>query len=313
MRWINPYLEEGNWYKGNMHTHSKVSDGELELNEVISAYKRMGEHDFIVVTDHTIGTHPNKFTPITDLQEKYKDKQFTIIEGREESFGRHILGIGVPMIFDQDIIKKPSVEYTLFDYQKIINHIKSEGGLAYLPHPHWLHFDYWTAEQMLMLENVDGFELFNGDRFNGPANLASDVWDAVLSNGKQLFAVANDDFHNPATFLHAWNYVYAKSNSKEDILDALKHGSSYCSNGAEFEYIKVDGDRIIVECSHKSIYQNTIKFFRFVGKDGECLSLQSGKNGYAEYKAMGDETYIRVEMTLNWGMSAFTQAFFLEK
>jgi hypothetical protein len=151
----------------------------------------------------------------------------------------------------------------------------------------------------------------NGNRFSGPGNLATDVWDEVLSRGKTVWGVANDDCHSPATFWVVWNTVCAKSNSKEDIMSALKQGSNYFGNGAEFGRIEVQDDTIIVECSKRDVFQTCEKIFRFVGKDGECLKLQCGKEYYAEYKAKGDELYVRVELILNNGMVAFTNPFYL--
>ena len=39
--------------------------------------------------------NPDKAISFDVLNEHYKDKKFTIIEGREESFAHHILGVGV--------------------------------------------------------------------------------------------------------------------------------------------------------------------------------------------------------------------------
>ena len=41
----------GNWYKGNLHMHTTVSDGELDPVEAISVYREAG-YDFIAITDH---------------------------------------------------------------------------------------------------------------------------------------------------------------------------------------------------------------------------------------------------------------------
>lgn len=315
MKWISPYIEEGNWYRGNLHTHTTVSDGGFSPKYALMAYQHMAKHDFVALTDHTKNTHPVEALSFDYMRDLYKDKNFTVIEGREESFAHHILGIGVPMMYDEDIVGKALNEYTVKDYQKLIDLIKEQGGLAYVAHPHWEKTDYWSAETILQLEGLDGIEILNGDRFHRfvVRNLSTDVWDEVLSKGKKLYAISNDDVHSPETFHLYWNVVKAKSNTIEDLLEALKQGSMYCSSGVEFEYIKVDGNKIMVECSHESKFVNCLKYFRFVGKDGETLKLQAGMEHYAEYEAKGDELYVRVELTLNWGLSAFTQPFYLEK
>lgn len=312
MRWISPYIEEGKWYRGNLHTHTNVSDGGFSVDYAVIGYQHMAKHDFVVLTDHNYSKmHLENAVPFETLNEQYKEKNFTIMEGREESFAKHILGIGAKMVYGEDPIGKSQDEYTLDDYQHLIDRIREEGGLVYMAHPHWRKFDYWSADDIIALDGVNGLEIINGDRFAGPGNLATDVWDEVLSRGKKIWAITNDDCHSPATFWVVWNTVRAKSNSKEDIMDALKQGSNYCGNGAEFGRIEVQGDKLIVECSDRDIFQTCVKIFRFIGKNGECLKMQCGMERYAEYQAKGDELYVRVELILNNGMVAFTNPFYL--
>ena len=39
------------WYKGNLHTHTTVSDGVRTPEEVIALYREKG-YDFLAITDH---------------------------------------------------------------------------------------------------------------------------------------------------------------------------------------------------------------------------------------------------------------------
>ena len=54
------------------------------------------------------------------------------------------------------------------------------------------------------------------------------------------------------------------------------------------------------------------KTFRFISQGGQVRQVQTGKNRIAAYKAQGDEQYIRVELSLSWGMAAFSQPFLRE-
>ncbi|MBN1368652.1 MAG: hypothetical protein JW954_00260 [Dehalococcoidaceae bacterium] len=47
----NPYAGTGQWYKGNIHTHTTESDGELAPNEAALLYEEKG-YDFLGITDH---------------------------------------------------------------------------------------------------------------------------------------------------------------------------------------------------------------------------------------------------------------------
>jgi hypothetical protein len=46
-----PFGKPGTFRKGNIHTHSTASDGELEPEEVCRRY-RDGGYDFVAITDH---------------------------------------------------------------------------------------------------------------------------------------------------------------------------------------------------------------------------------------------------------------------
>ena len=46
-----PFDKPGQWWRGNLHTHSTVSDGKRPPEYVIAAYRDEG-YDFISLTDH---------------------------------------------------------------------------------------------------------------------------------------------------------------------------------------------------------------------------------------------------------------------
>ena len=47
--WID---QNGNtWYRGNLHMHTQVSDGDLPFEEAVALYRKAG-YDFLAVTDH---------------------------------------------------------------------------------------------------------------------------------------------------------------------------------------------------------------------------------------------------------------------
>ena len=49
------YNTSGNWYKGNTHLHSVVSDGGLTFPEIEKCFLKTG-HDFLFRTDHRIAS-----------------------------------------------------------------------------------------------------------------------------------------------------------------------------------------------------------------------------------------------------------------
>ena len=61
MKWISPYFEDGTWIRGNLHTHTDVSDGSHSLKEVVDLYIHSCrykaapwmQYRFLAITDHT--------------------------------------------------------------------------------------------------------------------------------------------------------------------------------------------------------------------------------------------------------------------
>ena len=48
---IPPFSVPGRFWRGNLHTHSHLSDGALSPEHVVEAYKRAG-YDFLQLSDH---------------------------------------------------------------------------------------------------------------------------------------------------------------------------------------------------------------------------------------------------------------------
>ncbi len=48
---IPPFNLPGQWYRGNLHTHSTNSDGKLSPEENVAWHTRHG-YDFLTITDH---------------------------------------------------------------------------------------------------------------------------------------------------------------------------------------------------------------------------------------------------------------------
>ena len=70
-----PFDKPGSFRKGNIHTHSTASDGELTPDEVCRRYREAG-YDFLAITDHFL----EQFNyPIVDTRPFRTDEFTTII------------------------------------------------------------------------------------------------------------------------------------------------------------------------------------------------------------------------------------------
>ena len=97
----NVFANPGEYFKGNLHTHSNLSDGLLSPEEVCLRYKNEG-YQFICLSDHLLGIYNY---PIVDTS-KYRDENFTTLLGAEVHSGYmqngeiwHILAVGLPKDF----------------------------------------------------------------------------------------------------------------------------------------------------------------------------------------------------------------------
>jgi hypothetical protein len=98
---LAPFSLAGRFWRGNLHTHSTLSDGALAPDKVVEAYKDTG-YDFMMLSDHFID-HFN--WPIADTR-KHRSNNFTTIIGSElhalqTSAGElwHIVAAGLPLDF----------------------------------------------------------------------------------------------------------------------------------------------------------------------------------------------------------------------
>ena len=65
----------GNWYKGNIHSHTTISDGMLTPEQSVKLYKENGYH-FLCFSEHDI---------FTDYREQFNTETFIIVPAVEGS------------------------------------------------------------------------------------------------------------------------------------------------------------------------------------------------------------------------------------
>ena len=66
------FIQDGNFYKGNIHTHTTRSDGRLPPEVVISEYRKRG-YNFLILTEH------NRYTDLKG----YDSGNFILLPGME--------------------------------------------------------------------------------------------------------------------------------------------------------------------------------------------------------------------------------------
>lgn len=244
------YAAPGRFWRGNLHTHSTLSDGVLEPAEVCRRYKAEG-YDFITLTDHFIGKYGY---PIADTI-PFRDNGFTTILGAELHAGAmengdlwHILAVGLPVDFapsnSPDFRPRPGQETGA----EIARRAVDAGAFVAIAHPEWSGL---TTEDAHSIEAAHAVETYNHgcamgcDRPNGFYTL-----DQMLSGGRKLTLIATDDAHfSEPDHFGGWVMVKAVENTPEALLAALKAGMFYSTQGPEFRSIELDDTHLHIKCS----------------------------------------------------------------
>ena len=285
------YSDSQTWYKGNLHTHTTFSDGTRDIEEVIADYDDRG-YDFLGISDH------DHYTDTSVYENKTRMVLIDAVEITEK--GPHMLQVGAKRRLD------PTQ-----DRQSMISDAVEDGSLCFLNHPNWQqHFNHFDFEMMRGLDNYNGIEIYNGIVERKMGNpLATDKWDRLISKGKRVWGLANDDSHEPQDVGVAWNMVQGGDGSREQILTALREGAFYASTGVVIESICVAGLEIKITCSNANL-------IRFVGNYGTVYQTSSGAEASFEVpnstERAKDIKYLRAECIGEGGKTAWTQPFFLE-
>ncbi len=239
---IEAFSGPGRFWRGNLHGHSTGSDGAIPPEEVCARYRAAG-YDFVAVTDHFIGHYAH---PVTDTR-PFRSGGFTTLLGAElhapaTSHGDlwHIVAVGLPPDFPPTAPDETG--------PALARRAAAAGAFLALAHPHWLAL---TLEDGLAIESAHAVEVYNHksavevDRGDGLVLL-----DALLHAGRRLGAIASDDSHWTGTDAFAgWVMVRAERNEPDLLLDALKRGAYYASEGPRIEAIARDGDSLEIACS----------------------------------------------------------------
>ena len=243
------FNKNGKFFKGNLHGHSNHSDGKLSPDEVCNAYIEKG-YNFISITDHFLEMFNYPIT-LPELE----IKNFTLIPGAELHTSKmgngelwHILALGL-----NDKLKPPNQPNFLINnksenIESLSSRLFESGAFVSLTHPEW---NGMALQDTLKVKKVHAIEIYNHscaiecDRGSGVA-----VLDQILNHGKEINIIATDDshFHINDAF-GGWVMVKSDSNSKEAILEALKKGHYYSSQGPDFKNINVQNGRLEVLCS----------------------------------------------------------------
>lgn len=328
-------------YRCNTHTHTNAANG-LDVNatpaEVAAWYKGHG-YQCLVITDHE---HMTDVAPLNATSGA--DRTFLVLSGQEVTQmvsdpslpggirHAHVNGIGTKTaIMPVGYPEKPAGIALSETYRRNLAAIRADGGLPQINHPNF----YWSVSEA-DLAPIDGpflMEVANshpavnnqgGSDGAGHVALSTEaLWDALLSKGKIVWGTATDDSHEYFRFDNrdlttpgkGWIVIQAPELTREAIMDALRTGHFYASNGVWLRSAETDAKGVALTLAsapegNPRAATPTRYTTRFIGKNGRLLAEVAGDA--PRYVFKGNEGYVRASITDSNGKRAWTQPVFLD-
>jgi len=289
---LPPFDQPGNWYKGNLHTHTTQSDGKPTPAESMQWHAEHGYH-FLAITDHNRLTNPFEFLAKPPLL-AIPSLEYSTRRGMVEY---HVVSLN---------LKKMPIAY-MQDPQDTIDAVNAAGGLAFIAHPYW--HDH-TLDDLIVLKGHIGIEIFNTGcwlEINKGHSLVH--WDLILRRGQTLWGLATDDSHfRYPDHGRGWVNVRAEKLDTPSILNALRAGHFYSTMGPEIYDVQLEGRQVIVRCSPaRSIF--------LIGDIWHCPNAAQVWDDHpiteATFTLHQGQRYIRVEVVDMKYQSAWTNPYFL--
>ena len=288
---------EGRFHKGNLHTHSTLSDGRLEPQEVCRRYREAG-YDFICLSDHFLPAYGFR---VSDTR-PYRTDGFTTLLGAEVHVPStilgeawHLLANGLPLDFEPPCKGETAAA--------LAERCAAAGAFVTIVHPAWHGLLLDDARSITAAHAVEVYNHTSAvltDRGDGTVML-----DQLLAAGHRVHALACDDAHFEVDdAFGAWVMVRSEANEPEPLLAALKAGHYYSSTGAQLHDIRFEGDELVVQCSPARAVFLQGKGSRATQVLGEGLTEVR-----LPAQALGKHSYLRVTVVDAEGRRAWSNPF----
>lgn len=260
--------KEGRFYKANLHCHSTWSDGNMTPQDIKDEYAAHG-YSVVAFTDHDLmipheELSDDKFLALTGFEieayvgEKYdpmykcahlcfvaldpenKKQPFSYTNKYEDLHKAHLC-------YDEST-PRVSREYT----PECINHMiklgREAGFFITYNHPAWSRE---TAREICRYKGMHAMEIFNyGCWKAGYPEYNASIFDALLQDGRKIYAIAADDNHRRGgDTCGGWTMIKAENFDYHSITKALEDGNFYASFGPEIKELWFEDGKLHVTCS----------------------------------------------------------------
>jgi len=274
-----------------LHLHTTCSDGRLPPEEALALF-RAADYDAVTITDHWRWNSGSR------------QDGLTILSGAEYNCGGNdgagfVHGAGVYHITAIGCTEEPQVQRE-DSPEAMAEAIHRAGGLAVLAHPAWSLNDPSVVAQQNCYDATEIYNSVSGVHSSCRPDSSAFV-DLLACRDVLPLLIAADDSHyydNDAAV--AWVCVRAEDNSAEQIMDALRRGDFYATQGPEVHMSRQE-DTLTVQCSRAKevfFYSNTA-VVRARAHRGENLTC-------VNYPIHPVDRFVRAEVVDEQGRRAWT-------
>lgn len=219
----------------DFHAHTRFSDGFLSPFDLVLQADRRGL-DALAITEHNIifpGLMGRWFSRLTAGP--------LILVGEEVTTGGyHLHGIGLTeRIHAGDPLRQ------------VIDDIHRQGGVVIAAHPVKRFWENFTPE----LDRIDAAEVmhplaYGTGRGSWRWEEMRDFYEQARASGHRLTAIGASDYHFGSPLGVCRTLVFARSETEDGVLDALKEGHTVVFDRQGSAY----GDPALIELLHKEPY-----------------------------------------------------------
>jgi hypothetical protein len=275
---FNPYAAlRGTWQRANLHAHGRawsgLTNGRQPDAEVARRYLELG-YDVPGISNYQQIAAPAGVATIPIYEHGY-------------NIGKHHqLAIGARDVawFDVPLWQSTSQQ------QFVIDRVRGTTELVALAHPN-SRYAYSTEN----LRQLTGYQLL--EVANGPFT-AEEAWDTVLSAGRVVWGLANDDTHDledPRRTAAAWTMIDAGAPTTEELVDALRTGRSYAvvrTGAIESAHVTTLVRVEVRDATVRVTTAGAASTLTFIGQNGVVRKTVSDATE-ADYTFSDGDTYIR--------------------